>query len=91
MILAEHIQITAELIEEALIGARFVLNSNWLESEHKLEPNDPLLFHLKQSVSSPAAIHGIRHGLILRTQMHPLAEAVLAGTEIIAQYHCCPN
>lgn len=84
MIVRQPISLSAQDIEESLIAARSVLNAKWLETQHRLEPSDSLLHHLKSSVSAQFLIHGIRHGL--PHEMHPIAEAVLVGQAIVDQY-----
>lgn len=84
MILCKNVSISAGEIEEGLIAARSILDSKWLEIQHRLEPSDPLLFYIKPTVTPRFAIHGIRHRL--ENEMHPIAEAVLVGQAVIEQY-----
>lgn len=84
MILSGSVSISADEIEEGLAAARSMLDLKWLANQHRLEPNDPLLFDMRPSVTPRFAIHGIRHGL--QHEMHPIAESVLVGQAIIEQY-----
>ena len=74
----------ADDLEESLVSARSVLDHRWLEAQHSLQPSDPLLAHLKPTVTKPELIHGIRHGVI--KGMHPLAEAIFVGQAVWDQY-----
>lgn len=84
MILNRDLTISIDEIREGLRAAHSILDHKWIENQFKKQPNDPLLSHLKSIVSHNYQIHGIKHGLSY--EMHPLAEAVLAGEEIDKQY-----
>jgi hypothetical protein len=84
MVLNGDHNISIDEIREGLDAAYSIFEHKWLKTQHKKQPNDPLLFHLKPTVSHNYQIHAIRNGL--SHEMHPLAEAVLAGEEINKQY-----
>lgn len=84
MIFSRDVSLSIEDIEESLNATRSILDSNWLNAQHKLQPADPLLLHLTPIVSPNFQIDKIRHGFA--HQMHPIAEAVLVGQEIVAQF-----
>ncbi len=71
-------------VKEGVAAARALLDADWLKDQHRREPNDPLLYHLKVDRSPQFQIHGIRYGV--PEGMHPLAEAVMVGEEVLAQY-----
>jgi hypothetical protein len=84
MILNSNLNISIKEIREGLDAALSIFEPKWLGKQHKKQPNDPLLFHLKPTVSANYQIEAIRQGL--SHEMHPLAEAVLIGEEINKQY-----
>lgn len=84
MIVDGSVLLNVSDLEESLDLAKTLLPPKWLTAQHKLSPRDPLLLHLKPEASPKFIIHCIRHGL--PNEMHPLAEAVLVGKEIVAQY-----
>jgi hypothetical protein len=66
-----------------LASARAMLDDAWLRRQLRQEPSDPLLWHLRPLKSAAFSIHGLQYGV--PAGMHPLAEAVKLGDEIVAQ------
>ncbi len=85
MILHKSISLSGEEIEEGLMATRSVLDLQWLERQHRLRPSDFLLLHLAPVTSPKFNISVIRQGFPTK-EMHPIAEAVLVGQEIVKQY-----
>lgn len=84
MIMRDRSLLSADDLEESLASARSLLDHRWLEAQHSLQPSDPLLAHLKTTLTKPGLIHGIRYGVT--EGMHPLAEAVFVGQAVWDQY-----
>ncbi|MBI4203589.1 MAG: hypothetical protein HY527_01070 [Betaproteobacteria bacterium] len=84
MIIDRPLRLRASDLPAPLEAARSLLDEKWLKQQLKKEPSDPLLFHLKTVRSPRLSIHSVRYGM--PEGMHPLAEAVKLGEEIVAQH-----
>jgi len=77
-------EISVDLIREALELARSLLDGVWLVREFAKQPSDPLLMTRRTPITPGQQIHRIRYEQ--DDLIHPLAEAVLAAEEVLAEY-----
>lgn len=75
---------TPEDIQQAVLNARSLLGGqSWLDGQAKLFPSEPLLFTHLNMVTEGKLIVGMSNDVVL---MHPIAEAIIGGERILAEY-----
>ncbi len=84
MLTTRDLTINIEDVEESLQEASRLFDSEWLRREHCQEPSDLILAHRLPDRSLREVDQAIREGRI--REMHPLAEAILVGEEVLGHY-----
>ncbi|MGG7555017.1 hypothetical protein [Pseudomonas sp. ES3] len=75
---------TPEDIRQAVLEARNLLGKGgWLDDQSKLLPADPLLHTNLNMVAEKILVHSMSNNVKL---MHPIAEAIVGGERILAEY-----
>jgi len=84
MLVTGDLELNIDAVEESLAAAKTILDDQWLVREHKKEPQDFILGHRLMLKSPRQITQTIREGK--SNEMHPLAEAVLIGEEVVGHY-----